>query len=78
MRKSTIWVSYQVRHKPACTVSENTEKLEILDLSRRGIVAKTNALISCALTAQLICAFVFAQANCWFSDAVDHFIAFDQ
>ena len=29
--------------------------------------AKTKALISCAVTAQLICAFVFAYANCWFS-----------
>ena len=33
-------------------------------------VAKTEALISCAVTAQLICAFVFAYAFCWFSDAV--------
>ena len=28
------------------------------------------ALISCAVTAQLICAFVFASASCRFSDAV--------
>ena len=28
---------------------------------------KTKALISCAVTAQLICVFVFAYANCWFS-----------
>ena len=28
-------------------------------------VAKTKALISCAVTAQLICVFVFAYANCW-------------
>ena len=28
-------------------------------------VAKTEALISCAVTAQLICAFVFAFANCF-------------
>ena len=34
--------------------------------------AKTKALISCAVTAQLICAFVFAYANCWFSDAAAH------
>ena len=31
--------------------------------------AKTKTLISCAVTAQLICVFVFAYANCWFSDA---------
>ena len=32
-------------------------------------VVKTKALISCAVTAQLICIFVFAYANCWFSHA---------
>ena len=30
-------------------------------------VAKTKALISCAVTAQLICVFVFAYAKSWFS-----------
>ena len=30
-------------------------------------VAKTKALISCAVTAQLICIFVFAYADCWLS-----------
>ena len=29
-------------------------------------VAKTKKLISCAVTAQLICVFVFAYADCWF------------
>ena len=33
-------------------------------------VAKIKALISCAVTAQLICAFVFAYADCLFSFAV--------
>ena len=48
----------------------------MVDLSRRIIdhyticVVKTKALISCAVTAQLICAFVFAYADCWFSDVV--------
>ena len=32
-------------------------------------MAKTKALISRAVTAQLICVFVFAYANCWFSHA---------
>ena len=36
-------------------------------------VAKTKALISFAVTAKLICAFVFAYAYCWFSDAAAHF-----
>ena len=37
-------------------------------------VAKTKALISFAVTAKLICAFVFAYANCWFSHAKAHII----
>ena len=35
-------------------------------------VAKTKVLISCAVTEQLICVFVFAYANCWFSHAKAH------
>ena len=30
-------------------------------------VVKTKALISFAVTAKLICVFVFAHADCWFS-----------
>ena len=33
-------------------------------------VAKTRVLISFTVTAKLICAFVFAYADCWFSHAV--------
>ena len=36
-------------------------------------VAKTKALISSAVTAQLICMFVFAYGDCWFSFAHLHF-----
>ena len=36
-------------------------------------VAKTKALISFAVTAKLVCSFVFAYANCWFSYAAAHF-----
>ena len=32
-------------------------------------VANTKALISFAVTAKLICAFVFAYVDCWFSHA---------
>ena len=35
-------------------------------------VAKTKALISFAVTAKLICVFVFAYADCWFSHEVAH------
>ena len=34
--------------------------------------AKTKALISCTVTAQLIGAFGFAYAKCWFPDAAAH------
>ena len=37
-------------------------------------VAKTKALISFAVTAKLICAFVFAYANCLFSHGAAHII----
>ena len=37
-------------------------------------VAKTKALISFAVTAKLICAFVFAYADCWFSHALAQII----
>ena len=40
-------------------------------------VVKTKALISCAVTAQLICAFVFAYAKSWFSDVAAHLIQSD-
>ena len=44
-----------------------------LNRSCTAHVVKTKVLISCAVTAQLICAFVFANyADCWFSDAVAH------
>ena len=38
VRKPVFEVSDQVRHKPACTATEDGERLEISDLDRRGIV----------------------------------------
>ena len=40
-------------------------------------VAKTKSLISFAVTAKLICAFVFAYADCWFSHAAAHLFVKD-
>ena len=37
-------------------------------------VAKTKALISFAVTAKVICVFVFAYAKCWFSHDAAHII----
>ena len=38
-------------------------------------VVKTKALISFAVTTKLICVFVFAYADCWFSHEAAHIIA---
>ena len=51
---------------PGCAATKADKKLEISDLGRRFFVqcttygVKTKALISCAVTAQLICIFVFS------------------
>ena len=39
-------------------------------------VAKTKALISFAVTAKLICVFVFTYADCWFSHEAAHIALF--
>ena len=53
VRKSVFGVYDLVRHKPGCTATEDCYRLEISDLGSRGI----------AVTAQLICVFVFAYAK---------------
>ena len=71
MRKPVFGASDQVPHKPGCTTTEDGLRLEISNLGSRGIVliriAKTKALISFAVTAKLICVFVFAYAKSRFS-----------
>ena len=62
VRKPVFGVSDQVPHKPGCSPTENCQRLKISDLDRIH-VAKTKALISCAVTAQLICVFDFAYAK---------------
>ena len=73
--KTNNLASDQVQRKPGCTVKEDGKRLEILNLECRGIelslLAKTKALISFAITAKLICAFVFAYADCRFSNVFD-------
>ena len=64
-------------HDQGCTATEDGERLKILDLvsTCKGIVlsnlAKTKAL-SCTVTVQLICAFVFAYAKSRFSHGAAH------
>ena len=43
--------------------------------NRTICVAKTKAMISLAVTAKLICAFVFSHADCWFSHDVAHVLS---
>ena len=69
MRKPTIWVSNQVRHKPGCTVTE--------DILARGLkfwIYKVEEMYyPCSENKgddQLIWAFVFAYADCWFFHVV--------
>ena len=66
MRKPVVRVSYQIRHKPACTVTGDGWIIEISDLGSRGTVlsvVKAKALISFTVTAKLIYIFVFAYAR---------------
>ena len=67
MRKPVFGVSDQVRHKPACTIIEDSQRLGIYGFRKKSDCtiheAKTKALISCAVIAQLICVFVFANAK---------------
>ena len=71
MRKPVFGVSDQVRHKPGCTAIEDGLRLEISNLENRRnysiYVAKTKALIRFAVTAKLICVFVFAYGKSRFS-----------
>ena len=66
-----------VRHKSSC--SKHSRWLEAGNFGfRKQInctirVAKTKVLISFAVTAKLICAFVFAYGKCWFSHDVAKF-----
>ena len=76
--KTNILVSDLVRHKPGCTATGDGYRLEILDLESRRIVLsmkrKTKAQISFAVTAKLICVFVFTYAKCLFSHDAAHII----
>ena len=54
-----------------CATTEDGWRLEVLDSGSRWVVlsyvAKTKSLIRCTVMAQLICAFVLANANSRFS-----------
>ena len=70
-RKPVFQVSDKVRHKPGCTITEGGFRSLKFWIKKAGDctyhVVKTKALISCAVTVQLICAFVFTYAKSRFS-----------
>ena len=76
MTKSSIWVPTRSdTNWPAQSQEQARSFLRFKKMDCSIRVAKTKALISCSLTAQLICAFRFAYVDCWFSDAVDHLLS---
>ena len=75
--KTCLRASDQICHKPSCTASKDGFRLEILDLGSREIVLSQKqrcCQISCAVTTQLICAFVFTYAKRRFSHDLAHLI----
>ena len=63
-RKSVFMVSGQVQHKLGCIEARNFGSRKYRDCSIH--IEKVIVLINCAFTAQLICAFVFANAKAGF------------
>ena len=51
-----------------------TKTISLNCFSKYICVAKIKALISFEITAQLMCAYVFAYVICWFSNAVAQFL----
>ena len=73
MRKPTIWfpTGYDINRAVQSQKMARSLKFRMKEEEEYGTIhiAKTKALISFAVTAKLICAFVFAHADCWFSHA---------
>ena len=75
--KPVFRVFDQVRHKPGYMATEDDEARNYGLRKKRNCtiyVGKTKALISYAVTAQLICAFVFAYAKSRFSHDAAHIL----
>ena len=71
-RKPVFGISDKVQHKPGCTATEHGYAWLRKKTDCTIYVAKTKALISCAVTVQLIYTFVFAYGRSRFShDEVD-------
>ena len=60
MRKPFFWASDQVRHNQGCTATEAGLKVPFRkERECTYYAAKPKAMISCGITGQLICAFIF-------------------
>ena len=76
MRKPAIWVPTRSDKNQAVQSQKKARSLKFQFMKKRNFtirVPKTKALISFAVTAKLICAFVFTYADCWFSHAAAQF-----
>ena len=72
-KRSLECMSHVMRKTTMCFLnrSDTNRAVQALEAENFGFhVAKTKALISFAVTAKLICIFVFAYADCWFSHDV--------
>ena len=65
-----------VRHKPGLAATEDSLRF-VISYIGTICVTKTKALISFAVTAKLICVFVFAYAKSWFSHGAAHLSSMD-
>ena len=71
VEKSTMWFPNRSDTNRPVQAQEIARDWKLSNCTIR--VAKTKALISFAVTAKLICVFVFAYADCWLSHEAAHF-----
>ena len=80
MRKPTIWVQTRSDTNQAVQSQKQARSLKFWIKEEEEFYCpcseKTKALISFAVTAKLIRAFVFAYASCWFSHAAAQILDF--
>ena len=79
MLKPVFKICNQIRYNLGCAATEDGKRLEISDLGSNRIAPyiyrkQIKALISCAVTTQLICALIIVYAKRRFSHDVANFI----
>ena len=79
MKKTTFWFPTWSDTNQVVQLQKMARGFKFRIYKEEGLfhlyVAKTKALISFAVTAKLICVFVFAYATCWFSHDAAHIIS---